>query len=179
VARLTLPRYSIHMRQSYKGSEPVVDGDAFVAETAVLVGDVHIGAASTVWFGAVLRGDVNSIVVGKRTSVQDGTVVHCDGDAPCVIGNDVTIGHNATVHGCTIGDGAVIGIGATILSHAVVGEGAVVGAGALVPEGREIPPNTVAMGVPAKPLREVTEEERKRFEENAAHYVQLGQEYRS
>jgi carbonic anhydrase/acetyltransferase-like protein (isoleucine patch superfamily) len=161
----------------YNGILPDIHPEAFVAETAALIGAVTVGAGSSVWYGATLRGDVNTIIVGARTSVQDGSVLHCDADAPCVVGDDVTIGHNATVHGCTVGNGAVIGIGATVLSRAVVGEGAVVAAGALVKEAGVIPPNTVAMGVPAKPVREVTEMERARFRDNAEHYVRLAAEF--
>lgn len=149
-----------------------------MAETAVLAGSVSVGEGSSVWFGAVLRGDVNTVSVGARTSIQENAVLHCDADAPCVVGNDVTIGHQATVHGCTVGDGAVIGIGARVLSHAKVGPGAVIGAGAVVREGADIPANTVAVGIPAKPIRDLTEADRARFRENAAHYVELGEEYR-
>jgi carbonic anhydrase/acetyltransferase-like protein (isoleucine patch superfamily) len=161
----------------YRHSTPQIDPGAFVAETAALIGDVVVGEGSGVWYGAVLRGDVNAITVGRRTSIQDGAVVHCDADAPCLIGNDVTIGHNASIHGCVIGHRAVIGIAATVLSRAVVGEGAVVAAGSLVPEGSVVPPDTLVMGVPAKPVREVTTEERERFELNAAHYVSEAAEY--
>lgn len=149
-----------------------------MAETAVLAGDVTVGEGSSIWFGAVLRGDVNSITVGARTSIQENAVLHCDADAPCIVGDDVTIGHQATVHGCTVGNGAVIGIGARILSHATVGVGAVIGAGAVVKEGAEIPPNTIAVGIPARPIRELTDADRDRFRRNAAHYVELGEEYR-
>lgn len=171
--------WTLPIIRTYKGISPQVDETAFIAETAALIGAVKVGAGSGVWYSATLRGDVNSIAVGARTSVQDGSVLHCDPDAPCIVGDDVTIGHNATVHGCIVGNGAVIGIGATVLSHATVGEGAVVAAGALVKEGDEVPPNTVVMGVPAKPMREVTETERERFRANAEHYVQLAAEFRA
>lgn len=166
------------MRRPCRGVHPTVSETAFVAETAALIGAVTVGHASTVWYGAVLRGDVSAITVGARTSIQDGSVLHGDADAPCVVGDDVTVGHNATVHGCTVGDGAVIGIGATVLSHATVGPGAVVAAGALVREGATVPPDTIVAGVPARPVREVTEADRERFRQNAAHYVLLGREYR-
>jgi carbonic anhydrase/acetyltransferase-like protein (isoleucine patch superfamily) len=156
---------------------PSIHRDAFVAATAAIVGRVRIGPESSVWYGAVLRGDVNEIAVGARTSVQDGAVLHCDEDAACTVGDDVTVGHNACVHGCEVGDGAVIGIGASVLSRARVGEGAVIAAGALVPEGAEIPPGMVAMGVPARAVREVTAAERERFAENARHYVALGRQH--
>jgi carbonic anhydrase/acetyltransferase-like protein (isoleucine patch superfamily) len=157
---------------------PDVHADAYVAETAVVIGAVSIGAGSSIWFGAVLRGDTDRITVGARTSIQENAVLHCDAGIPCTVGDDVTIGHQATVHGCTVGSGAVIGIGARVLNNARVGEGAVIGAGAVVREGAEIPPNTIAVGIPAKVVRELTDADRDRFRENAAHYVHLGEEYR-
>jgi carbonic anhydrase/acetyltransferase-like protein (isoleucine patch superfamily) len=156
---------------------PSIAEDAFVADSANVVGRVSVGEGSSVWYGAVLRGDVNDIVVGARTSVQDGAVLHCDADAPCLVGNDVTIGHLACVHGCTVGDGAVIGIGAIVLSKAVVGPGAVVAAGALVPEGAVVPADSLVVGVPAKTVRPVTVEERQRFQANCGHYVELGKQH--
>jgi carbonic anhydrase/acetyltransferase-like protein (isoleucine patch superfamily) len=162
----------------YRDKLPDVDRSAFVAGTATVVGDVTVGPGSSVWFGAVLRGDVNTIRVGARTSIQEHAILHSDADAPCTVGDGVTIGHQAVVHGCTVENGAVIGIGAIVLNHARVGEGAVIGAGALVKENAHIPPNTLAVGIPAKPVRLLTDEDRKRFEENAAHYVKLGEEYR-
>jgi carbonic anhydrase/acetyltransferase-like protein (isoleucine patch superfamily) len=163
--------------RSYNGVTPDIHPAAFVAETAALIGSVSVGIGSSIWYGATLRGDVNSITVGARTSVQDGSVLHCDGDAPCVVGDDVTIGHNATVHGCIVGNRAVIGIGATVLSRAVIGEDAVVAAGALVREGAIVPPNTLVLGIPAKAAREVSDEERSRFRANAEHYVSLAAEF--
>ena len=162
----------------YRDKMPRIDPAAFVAETAVAVGDVSVGAGSSVWFGAVLRGDVTHIAVGARTSVQENSVLHGDAGAPCVVGDDVTIGHQAVVHGCTIGNGAVIGIGAIVLNNATVGERAVVAAGALVKEGADIAPNTLAVGIPAKPVRQLNDADRERFQQNAAHYVELANEYR-
>lgn len=167
------------MRRSYRQTAPRVAASAFVAETASLIGDVTVGEGSTIWYGAVLRGDVNAITVGDRTSIQDGAVLHVDADAACAVGDDVTVGHNATVHGCTVEDGAVIGIGATVLSRARVGEGAVVAAGALVREGAVVPPRAIVAGVPARPVRGVSDDERARFRANAEHYVRLGAEYRT
>lgn len=163
--------------RAYNGVEPEVDPSAFVAETAALIGAVSVGAGSSIWYGATLRGDVNSITVGARSSIQDGCVLHCEHDAPCVVKDDVTVGHNVTLHGCTVENGAVIGIGATVLNRAVVGKGAVVAAGALVKEGGVVPPRTVAMGVPAKPVRDVSEAEIERFRVNAEHYVLLAREF--
>ena len=169
--------WTLAIIRAYNGVLPGIDPTVFVAETAALIGAVRVGPGSSIWYSATLRGDVNSITVGARTSVQDGCVLHCEQDAPCVVGDDVTVGHNVTLHGCTVKNGAVIGIGATVLNRAVVGEGAVVAAGALVKEGGVVPPGMVAMGVPAKPVREVTEAEQTRFRTNAEHYVRLTQEF--
>jgi carbonic anhydrase/acetyltransferase-like protein (isoleucine patch superfamily) len=163
----------------YNGKTPQVADDAFVADNAVVIGDVEIGSGASVWFGVVIRGDSSKITIGERSNVQDGTIIHSDEDAPATIGNDVTIGHRAIVHGCTVGDGAQISMGAIVLSHATIGPGAIVGAGALVPEGATVEPNTIVMGVPAKPRREVTDEDRARTIEAARHYSALGREYAS
>ena len=163
--------------RAYNGVLPEIDPTAFVAETAALIGEVRVGPGSSIWYSATLRGDVNSITVGARTSVQDGCVLHCEPDAPCMVGDDVTVGHNVTLHGCTVGNGAVIGIGASVLNRAIIGEGAVVAAGALVKEGGVVPPGMIAMGVPAKPVRGVTDAEKTRFRTNADHYVLLAQEF--
>lgn len=165
------------MVRSLNNHCPAIAADAFVADTATVVGRVTVGEGSSVWYGSVLRGDVCDIVVGARTSVQDGAVLHGDSDAPCLVGDDVTIGHLACVHGCTIGDGAVVGIGAVVLSKAVVGPGAVVAAGALVPEGAVIPPDSLVVGVPAKTVRAVTDQERTRFRANSRHYIELGRQH--
>ncbi len=163
----------------YNGATPQVADDAFVADNAVVIGDVEIGSGSSVWFGVVIRGDSSKITIGERSNVQDMSMLHSDEDAPCTIGNDVTIGHGALVHGCTVADGAQISMGAIVLSHATVGAGAIVGAGALVPEGAVVEPNTIVMGVPAKPRRAVTDEDRARTIEAARHYSALGREYAS
>jgi carbonic anhydrase/acetyltransferase-like protein (isoleucine patch superfamily) len=129
---------------------PRVHPDAFVHPDAVIIGAVTVGAGSTVWPGAVLRGDVSTITVGERTSVQDGVIVHCSSEVPTVIGDDVVIGHNATLEGCTVEDGALIGAGSVVWHHAVVGREALVGTGAVVPTGKVVPPLAMALGVPAR-----------------------------
>ena len=155
------------------------DGDEyFVAPSAAVIGRVTLGRDVNVWFGAVLRGDTNDIVIGARTNVQDNAVVHVDSDAPCTIGADVTIGHAATVHGCRLGDRTLIGIGATILSHAVIGNYCIVGAGALITERKQFADRSLIIGAPARRARDVTEEEMRMLEQSAAHYVELGKRYR-
>lgn len=141
----------------------------------MIIGDVTIGEESSVWFNCVLRGDLDRIEVGTRTNIQDSAVVHLDKGFPCIIGDDVTVGHGAIVHGCTIGNGALIGIGAIILSGAKIGEGAMVAAGALVREGQDIPPKTLAVGLPAQIRRDLTEVDLERMRLGKEDYVSRGQ----
>lgn len=152
--------------------------DFFVAPTAAVIGRVRLGRGASVWFGAVVRGDGNDIVIGDSSNVQDTAVVHVDSDAPTTIGAGVTIGHAATVHGCTIGDFSLIGIGATILSHATIGRHCIVGAGALITERKTFPDRSLIIGAPARRAREVTEEEIEMLRRSAEHYAALGRRYR-
>ncbi len=140
----------------------------------MIIGDVSIGEESTVWFNCVLRGDLEPIRIGCRTNIQDGTVVHMDKEIPCLIGDDVTVGHGAILHSCAIENEALIGMGAILLTGCKIGERAIVAAGTLVREGQEIPPGTVAMGVPAKVRREATEEEFERVRHGKDDYVFRG-----
>lgn len=159
------------------GTQPLVSPDVFIAPTAVVIGNVHLGKHASVWFQAVLRGDLEPIRVGEATNIQDGAVLHTDAGFPCELGTHVTVGHNAIVHGARVGDGALIGMGAVVLSGAVIGTGALVGAGALVPEGMEIPPGHLALGVPAKVVRELTPEEKERIAAGADSYVEQARRY--
>lgn len=129
----------------------------FIAPNATVVGDVELAESVTVWYQAVIRGDSNTVKVGARTNIQDGTVIHVDHDAPVEIAENVTVGHQCMLHGCTIEKGALIGMGSTILNHAVIGENSLIGAGSLVTEGKVIPPNVLAFGRPAKVIRPLTE----------------------
>jgi len=144
---------------------------AYVAPNATIIGEVHVAAKASVWFGCVLRGDNAPITVGARTNVQDLTVIHTDVEQPCTLGEDVTVGHRAVLHSATIEDGALVGIGAIVLNGVVVGREALVGAGALVPEGMTIPPRHLVLGVPARVVRELTDEEIERSRTFATHYV--------
>jgi carbonic anhydrase/acetyltransferase-like protein (isoleucine patch superfamily) len=160
-----------------RGVEPQVGEGTFLAETAVLVGDVTLGEGCSVWYNAVLRGDVNKISVGDRTNIQDGVVIHTlyEGSphpSQTVIGNDVSIGHNAIIHGARIGDRCLIGMGATVLDNAVVGEGCIVAAGALVLSGAVLEPGGLYAGVPAKRLREVSPEQQRDIIERTARDYQ-------
>lgn len=154
--------------------EPVLGRDVYLASTAVVLGDVTLGDHSSVWYGAVLRGDINRIVVGHHSNVQDNAVLHLADDFPCVIGNWVTIGHSAVVHACTIGDECLIGIGATVLDGAVIGEQSLVGAGAVVTPGTVIPPGSMVLGAPAKVKRALTPEDRAGLKHWAEKYVVNG-----
>ena len=151
---------------------------AWVAPNATLRGRVSVGARASVWFGCVLRGDLEPITIGEGTNVQDLTVVHVDRGYPAVIGARVTIGHRAVVHGCTVGDGAVVGMGAVLLSGCRIGPGALVAAGAVVKEGFEVPANAIAAGVPAALRGEVALDLRKRFAEGVESYLRLAARYR-
>jgi len=150
---------------------------AFVAPGAVVVGDVTLGERSSVWFNTVVRGDVDRIEVGDETNVQDNSVVHVDEGMPTLIGSGVTIGHRAIIHGCVIEDDCLIGMGAVVLSGARIGRGSLIGAAALVREGQVIPPGSVALGMPARVVGEVTEAHRAGMRRGAEHYVALGRSY--
>ena len=164
----------------YKGITPKLGERVFVAQNAVVIGDVEIGDDSSIWFGAVVRGDVNYIRIGKCTSIQDGSVVHVTIKThPTIIGNYVTVGHNVNLHGCVVKDNCLIGIGAIILDGAVINENSIVAAGTLVPPGKEFPPGVLIMGFPAKVVRELSEEEIKNLKEHALRYVKYKEDYLS
>ena len=156
---------------------PKIHARAFVAPNATVVGQVEIGQGASIWFGAVLRGDINRIVIGRRTNVQDNCVLHVESNRPCVLKEGVIMGHQATAHACTIGNGALIGIGARILNRAVIGEYAIIAAGAVVLEGTEIPPYCLAVGVPAKVVRKLTKAEVAQNRRWATKYERLGYWY--
>ncbi len=153
------------------GVAPRIAADAFLAPGAVVAGNVEIGPGASIWFHATIRGDVAPIRVGARTNVQDGAVLHVDADAPCTVGDDVTIGHGAIVHGTTIGDGVTIGMGAIVLSRSRIGARAIVAAGAVVAEGAEVAPGALVMGVPAREKRILTEAEQAASAATAGRYV--------
>ena len=167
------------MIRAFQGTVPRIAPSAWVDPSAVIIGDVALGERSSVWPNAVVRGDVNRITIGDETNIQDGSVLHVEHELhELVIGNRVTVGHSVVLHGCNVADDCLIGIGAIVLNGARIGAGSVIAAGALVPEGMEIPPASLAMGVPAKVRRQVSDEERERFRVNALHYVELRAKYR-
>ena len=150
--------------------QPKLDRGVYLARTAVVLGDVTIGAHSSVWYGAVLRGDINRIVIGHHTNIQDNAVLHLAGDFPCLVGNWVTVGHGAIVHACTVGDEVLVGMGAVILDGAVIGKQSIIGAKALVTQGMKIPPGSLVLGAPAKIVRQLTKKERAGLKWRAEHY---------
>ncbi len=149
----------------------------FIAENSQVVGDVTIGKESSVWYNVTIRGDAAPITIGEGTNVQDNSVIHVDTDGPTRIGSRVTIGHGAIVHAATVADDVLIGMGAIILSGAQIGEFSIIGAGALVPEGMQVPPRSLVLGVPAKIIREVTEEEIARIHNGAQGYIERAKNY--
>ena len=163
----------------YRGKSPSVDPGAWLAPTATLIGDVTVGPGASVWFGAVLRGDMDRIVLGAGSNLQDNVVVHTDIGVPSIIGENVGVGHLAIVHGATIGEGSLIGMGAKLLNGSVVGEGAFVAAGALLLEGAAVEAGHVAMGVPAKDRGPMAPDMAERVRTNAFAYQELSAQYRA
>lgn len=164
--------------RSFGDQEPRIDGSAWVAPGAVVVGDVEIGADSSIWYGAVVRGDVHHIRIGARTNIQDQATVHVTRDRfPSLIGDEVTVGHRAVVHGCTVRDSALIGIGAIVLDGAEVGERAWIAAGAVVTPGTRIPPGQLAVGIPAQPVRKLSRGEIELQTERTLGYVETAKQH--
>ncbi len=168
------------MVRSFEGRTPRIAPEAYVQATAEVIGDVEIGPGSSIWFHCVLRADVNRIRIGRDSNVQDLCAIHVTRDRwPTILGDGVTVGHRAVLHGCTVGDYALIGIGAVVLDGADVGPEALVGAGALVAPGTRIPPRTLALGSPAKVVRDLKAEELEHLHRSAANYVEYARSYRS
>ena len=164
------------LKQSF-GHKPKLGRSVFIAKGAVVLGDVTLGDFSSVWFNAVLRGDINRIIVGHHTNIQDNSVLHLADELECVLGNYVTVGHGAIVHACTVHDEVLVGMGSTILDGAIIGEQSLIGARALVPPGVKIPPGSLVLGVPAKIVRALTPQERAGLKALAEKYVQLASFY--
>jgi carbonic anhydrase/acetyltransferase-like protein (isoleucine patch superfamily) len=163
----------------FDGVTPQVSESAWVAPNATLVGHVTLGPKASVFYGAVLRGDVDQITVGAGSNLQDNVTVHCDSGIPTTVGAGVSVGHAAVLHGCTIEDDCLIGMSATVLNHAVVGAGSLVAAGSVVLEGTVIPPGSLVAGVPAKVRRALRDDERERLVANAQHYLQISSAHRA
>lgn len=151
--------------------------DSWIAPSAELIGKVRLEAGSSVWFGAILRGDNELIHIGENSNVQDGSVLHTDMGYPLTLGRGVTVGHKVMLHGCTVGDHSLVGINAVILNGAKIGKYCIIGANSLIPEGKVIPDGSLVMGSPGKVVRELTEEQKKMLEASAAHYVHNARRY--
>ena len=160
------------------GVEPQIAESAWVADSAQVMGEVHIGADVSVWFGTVVRGDTSSITIGEGTNVQDASVLHADLGMPLVIGRHVTVGHQVMLHGCTIGDESLIGIGAIVLNGAKIGKNCLVGAGALVTEGKEFPDGSMIIGSPARVVKQLTAEQMQGLRQSAQHYIDNARRFR-
>jgi carbonic anhydrase/acetyltransferase-like protein (isoleucine patch superfamily) len=172
--------------RTFEGVTPQIDPDAWLDPTSVVIGDVHIGAGSSVWPGTVVRGDINRIRIGRDSNIQDGSVLHNSHDGPfmpggaaLLIGDRVTVGHKAILHGCEIGDDCLIGMGAIVMDRSIVESGVVIGAGALVPPGKTLQSGYLYTGSPARQARPLTDREKEYFGYSAAYYVKLGQRHRS
>lgn len=160
------------MKYALGDKAPQLNGEGhFIAPNAAVIGDVTLQDRASVWFSCVLRGDVERIEIGAGSNIQDGTVVHADPGFPCVVGSNVTVGHNAMLHGCSIGDGSLVGIGAVVLNGAKVGKNCLIGANALVTEGMEIPDGSLVLGAPAKVKKALGEDAIAMLQINAEHYV--------
>lgn len=162
---------------AYGGHQPLVAEDAWIAPSAELIGQVGLGTLASVWFGAVIRADNTPILVGARSNIQDGAMLHSDPGAPCAVGEEVTVGHHAILHGCTVGDRTLIGMGATILNRAVISEDCLVGAGALVTEGKVFPAGHLIVGSPARAVRPLDDAQRALLRASAAVYVAKQRDY--
>jgi len=160
------------------GTAPRISDSAWVADSAKVIGDVALADDASVWFGAVIRGDTETIRIGRRTNIQDMSVLHADVGMPLTLGDDVTVGHQVMLHGCTIGDGSLIGIGAVVLNGAKIGKGCLVGAGSLVTEGKEFPDGSMILGSPAKVVRQLTPEQLEGLRLSAQHYVMNARRFR-
>ena len=164
---------------TYQGISPDIHPSAYVAPGADVIGKVKLARDSSIWFGCVLRGDVNRIEIGEATNIQDGSILHVDDDCPCLIAHHVHVGHHANLHGCRVETGAMIGIGSIVLSGCRVGEEAIVGAGSVVLEGTKIPPRSLAVGAPARVVRKLTAKDIGYIKQWVAKYIRLAKAYKS
>jgi len=165
------------MNYSFDGIEPQIASDAFIAQSADLIGNVIAKAKSNIWFGAVLRGDIEPISIGENSNIQDLSVIHTDAGFPVIIGAHCTVGHRAILHGCVLEEGVLVGMGATVMNGCVIGRGSIIGAGAVVTEGQQIPPFSMVLGMPGKIKKEL---DPSTFSDRIAHamgYVDRGQHY--
>lgn len=168
--------YSIEDKRGF--FSPKLDGECYLAPNVQIIGDVEIKKGASIWFGAVLRGDIEPIIVGENSNIQDNSVLHTENGSACIVKDNVTVGHSVTLHGCTIGDGSLIGMGAVILNRSIIGKNCLIGAGALVTEDTIIPNNSLAVGFPAKIIRQLTKKEIEAMHQNTLRYIKNGQNYK-
>ena len=159
--------------KAWEGIKPQLHAQTFVAENATLIGAVELGEDSSIWYNCVIRADVNKIIIGKNTNIQDNTVVHCDYGFPTHIGDNVTVGHRAIIHGCIIGNNCLIGMGSVIMDGVEIGDGCIIGAGAVVSPGKKIPARSMVMGLPGKVVKELEESQLEGIQKSAETYVKL------
>ncbi len=167
------------MIYTFNGKTPEIDSSVYIADFVTISGDVTIGPESTVWFNTVIRGDVNTTIIGNKVNIQDLCCLHQSPAFPLILEDEVTIGHQVTLHSCTVKQGALIGMGSIVLDGAVIGEGAFIGAGSLVPPGKVIPPGVLALGRPAQVVRDLTDGDRKDMERIVREYAEKGQIYKA
>lgn len=165
------------MIKEFEGNIPRIDESTYISESVDIIGDVTIEENANIWFGTRLRGDMNKIVVGKNTNIQENTVVHVDKNCPCLIGKYVTIGHGAIIHGCEICDNVLVGMGSIILNNAKIGKNTIIGAGSLITQGKVFPEGVLILGNPAKVVRELSEAEIESIKNSANNYVNLSKKY--
>lgn len=163
---------------NFNGNKPKIDPTVFVAPGAKIIGEVEIGAETTIWFNAVLRGDEGLIKIGNRCSIQDNSTIHLYEDAPVIIEDEVTVGHNVILHGCKVGKRSIIGMGSSILDHVEIGEECIIGANTLIPPGKKIPPRSLVVGSPGKVVRELNQSDLDMIQLSIDTYVQKGYDYR-
>lgn len=161
------------MIRRYLDKEPKIDKNAWIAESADVIGDVVVEKGVSIWYGAVIRADLSKVVIKENSNVQDNSIIHVDSDKPTIIEKGVTVGHGAILHACEIGENSLIGMGAIVLSGAKIGKNCIIGAGALIPEGREIPDNSLVLGIPGKVIRKITDEEVEKLKESSKEYLKL------
>jgi carbonic anhydrase/acetyltransferase-like protein (isoleucine patch superfamily) len=161
------------MIKNLKDEKPSIHEDSFIAETAAVIGKVKIGQGTSVWYGTVLRGDIEEITIGKYSNIQDNSVVHTENNIPASIGDYTVVGHKAIIHGADVGNNCLIGMGAIVLNRAVIGDNCIIAAGSIVTEGKHIPDNSMVMGIPGKIVRQVTEDEIESIKKNALRYNEL------
>lgn len=166
------------MIMDFEGSNPIINKNTYISESVDIVGKVKIKENVNIWFGAKIRGDINEIIIGENTNVQENSVIHVDSDYSCIIGKNVTIGHGAIIHGCNISDNVLVGMGSIILNNVKISKNTIIGAGSLITQGKEFPEGVLILGNPAKVIRKLTKYEIESIKKSADNYVDLSKKYK-